>query len=58
MLGKKWIGQIDGLKRMNAVDVKKAQENAYTKKANSNPKWNVYKDVVKEMNSLVEKGGN
>ena len=52
---KKWIGQIDGLKRMNAVDVKKAQENAYTKKANSNPKWNVYKDVVKEMNSLVEK---
>ena len=52
---KKWIGQIDGLKRMNAVDVKKAQENSYTKKANSNPKWNVYKDVVKEMNSLVEK---
>ena len=52
---KKWIGQIDGLKRMNAVDVKKAQETTYTKKANSNPKWKVYKDVVKEMNSLVEK---
>ncbi|MDG1841672.1 MAG: S46 family peptidase [Crocinitomicaceae bacterium] len=52
---KKWIGQIDGLKRMNAVDVKKAQESAYTKKANSNPKWNNYKNVVKEMNSLVEK---
>ncbi len=36
---KKWIGQIDGLKRANAVQVKKEQESNYLITAETNEKW-------------------
>jgi hypothetical protein len=53
---KKWIGQIDGLKRLDAVTVKINREKEYTDKANSNPEWKAkYGDVVQKMNDLVAK---
>jgi len=51
---KKWIGQIDGLKRLDAVTIKEQREKEYTDKANSNPEWKTkYGNVVQKMNDLV-----
>ncbi len=51
---KKWIGQIDGLRRMDAVSVKKERENVYVQRANSKPEWkNEYGSIVEQMNKLV-----
>jgi len=36
---KKWIGQVDGLRRLNAVQIKKDRELEYNKRANENPEW-------------------
>jgi hypothetical protein len=53
---KKWIGQIDGLKRLDAVTIKINREKEYTDKANSKPEWSAkYGDVVQKMNDLVAK---
>jgi hypothetical protein len=53
---KKWIGQIDGLKRLDAVAIKINREKEYTDKANSNPEWKAkYGNVVQKMNDLVAK---
>jgi hypothetical protein len=53
---KKWIGQIDGLKRLDAVTIKINREKEYTDKANSKPEWTAkYGDVVQKMNDLVTK---
>ena len=53
---KKWIGQIDGLKRLDAVTIKINREKEYTDKANSNPEWKAkYGDIVQKMNDLVAK---
>jgi hypothetical protein len=54
---KKWIGQVDGLVRLDAVQVKKDAELNYTNKAKSNPEWNAkYGSIVSKMNALVETG--
>ena len=51
---KKWIGQIDGLKRVDAVTVKINREKEYTYKANSKEEWkSKYGSVVQKMNELV-----
>jgi hypothetical protein len=50
---KKWIGQIDGLKRLDAVSIKQRQELAYTEMAKSKEEWKKYADVVANMNALV-----
>ncbi len=51
---KKWIGQIDGLKRLDAVNIKLEREKKYQEKANSNADWKVkYGDVIPKMNALV-----
>ena len=50
---KKWIGQIDGLKRLDAVALKQEAENLYLKKALSNDSWSKkYGQVVSKMNAL------
>lgn len=52
---KKWIGQIDGLRRLDAVNVKKEREDAYAKMAATNPEWKKqYGSLVADMNKLVE----
>ena len=51
---KKWIGQIDGLKRLDAVNIKLEREKKYQEKANSNADWKVkYGDIIPKMNALV-----
>lgn len=52
---KKWIGQVDGLIRLDAVKVKEASEKEYTEKALSNPAWkDSYGTVVARMKKLIE----
>jgi hypothetical protein len=51
---KKWIGQIDGLKRLDAVSIKEQREKEYTDKANSKEEWKTkYGSIVQKMNDLV-----
>ncbi|MEJ6505853.1 MAG: S46 family peptidase [Crocinitomicaceae bacterium] len=52
---KKWIGQIDGLKRLDAVSLKKVTEAEFTKRANSNSSWKEkYGETVNQMNGLSD----
>jgi hypothetical protein len=54
---KKWIGQIDGLKRGDAIKVKQTYEKQYTKDAASNPAWNnEYATIVDALNSSANQG--
>ncbi len=50
---KKWIGQIDGLKQLDAVSIKIEQEKKYIEIANSNSEWKKYAEVIAKMNELV-----
>jgi hypothetical protein len=51
---KKWIGQIDGLKQLDAVSIKIKQEKEYSDRAKSNREWNTkYGSLVEKMNELV-----
>lgn len=52
---KKWIGQIEGLKTLQAVQVKLDEEKAYKEMALTKTEWNKYADVVNQLNLLVEK---
>ena len=50
---KKWIGQIDGLKRLDAVRLKKETEAEFTKRALSRKDWKEkYGETVSKMNAL------
>lgn len=52
---KKWIGQVGGLKELDAVNVKKKYEATFNEKANSNPEWKEkYASIIASMNQLVE----
>jgi hypothetical protein len=51
---KKWIGQVDGLISLGAVDVKEAYEKKYVSMANSKPEWKKYGRIVEQMKTLVE----
>ncbi|MDD2983130.1 MAG: S46 family peptidase [Crocinitomicaceae bacterium] len=51
---KKWIGQVDGLQRLDAVNVKIASEKEFNDKANSKPEWKAkYGTLVADMNRLI-----
>jgi hypothetical protein len=53
---KKWIGQIQGLKELRAVDTKVNYETNYTKKALENENWKPsYGTIIEKMNQLFEK---
>jgi hypothetical protein len=54
---KKWIGQVDGLKKLDAVTLKMSREKEYMDMAASNDVWNKqYGQSVNLMNSLVNEG--
>jgi hypothetical protein len=55
---KKWIGQIQGLKELNAYQIKLDYEKRYTESALSKPEWKKYSDIVAKMNQLVEQSVN
>ena len=53
---KKWIGQLGGLKTVDAIQIKLDREKLYNDKAATNPEWNKkYGSVINDMNVLVEK---
>lgn len=53
---KKWIGQLGGLKTVDAIQIKLDREKLYNDKAATNPEWNKkYGTVINDMNALVEK---
>lgn len=53
---KRWIGQIDGLKRARAVDVKIKEENDYIQKTTTNEEWrNEFGEVVSALRDLSSK---
>jgi hypothetical protein len=52
---KKWIGQIDGLKPLDAVQLKKETEKEFTERALSNESWKQkYGETVAMMNALSD----
>jgi hypothetical protein len=54
---KKWIGQIDGLKRLDAVSIKVSRENEYNTMASTKPEWSkMYGQSIELMNKLNEEG--
>lgn len=54
---KKWIGQIDGLRQLNAVEVKQQREQDYEAKAQTRPEWKKkYGQVISDLNQLVISG--
>lgn len=56
---KKWIGQVDGLKRLDAVSIKLAREAEYNAKASGNDAWKkAYGQTIDQMNKLVEEGSS
>jgi hypothetical protein len=53
---KKWIGQIDGLKRLDAVRLKEEYEASYNQMAASKPEWqDRYGSLSKQLNEHVQK---
>lgn len=55
---KKWIGQIGGLKELNALEKKKEFEEEYMAKAAERTEWKAkYYNVIGELNKLQEEGG-
>lgn len=53
---KKWIGQLGGLKELNAIEKKIAFEEVYRAKAAEQSEWkHKYYDVINELNILQEK---
>lgn len=54
---KKWIGQIDGLKRGDAITVKQTYEKQYIQDALSKPEWkSEYASIVDALNSSATQG--
>ena len=51
---KKWIGQIEGLKSLNAVELKKKRELEYLEKTKGSEEWTKYNTVLNKMNQLVQ----
>jgi Peptidase S46 len=55
---KKWIGQIAGLKELNALEKKKRFEEEYMARAGEKSDWKAkYYNVIGELNKLQEEGG-
>lgn len=50
---KKHIGQLDGLKQLDAVKVKEEYESEYRRRADSQEEWKIYAPVIDRMNALV-----
>jgi len=51
---KKWIGQVDGLRRINAVEVKQVQEKNYLDLASTKPEWSKYSSALNDIQKLFK----
>lgn len=53
---KKWIGQLGGLKTVDAIQIKLDREKLYNEMAASKPEWQEkYGTVIQQMNELINK---
>lgn len=53
---KKWIGQLGGLKTVDALQIKLDREKRFNDMAATKPEWDLeYGSIVNDMNTLVEK---
>ncbi len=53
---KKWIGQVEGLENLGAVEIKLAEEARYKAMASSKPEWAKYASALETLNGLMAKG--
>jgi len=53
---KKWIGQIEGLENLNAIQLKKDYEKAYKEMAISKPEWAKYAVALSTLNDMMAEG--
>ncbi|MEN9698803.1 MAG: hypothetical protein RLZZ301_1 [Bacteroidota bacterium] len=53
---KKWIGQIEGLKNLDAVELKKDEEARYLATAASKPEWSKYAEALQKLNAMMAEG--
>lgn len=53
---KKWIGQVEGLENLGAVEIKLAEEARYKAMASSKPEWAKYATALETLNGLMAKG--
>lgn len=53
---KKWIGQVEGLENLGAVEIKLAEEARYKATASSKPEWAKYATALETLNGLMAKG--
>ncbi len=51
---KKWIGQIGGLKQLNALDKKRKWEAEYTEKATEKIEWKEYVSIIQELGNVYD----
>lgn len=51
---KKWIGQIGGLRELNALDKKMAWEKEYLSKSGEKSEWSKYKTALNQLQKLQE----
>jgi len=53
---KKWIGQVEGLENLGAIEIKLAEETRYKAMASSKPEWAKYASALETLNGLMAKG--
>lgn len=53
---KKWIGQVEGLENLGAIEIKVAEEARYKAMASSKPEWAKYASALQTLNGLMAKG--
>lgn len=53
---KKWIGQVEGLENLGAIEIKLAEEARYKAMASSKPEWAKYASALETLNGLMAKG--
>lgn len=53
---KKWIGQVEGLENLGAVELKIAEEARYKAMAGSKPEWAKYASALETLNGLMAAG--
>jgi len=53
---KKWIGQVEGLKNLNAYQVKLDYEARYLAKAATQPAWSKYAEALNMLNAMMAEG--
>jgi hypothetical protein len=55
---KKWIGQVEGLKNLDGIAVKRSYETNYKSQAATKPEWKKYADALDSLNQWIKLNSN